>query len=53
MSYDNALTLFIIFSIPACILVVFRLIRLKRQERAEQADLDMVFSHHKEDSLFH
>lgn len=51
MSYDTALTLFIIFSIPAGILVIARLVRLKRRERAEQADLDVVFSHHKEDSL--
>ena len=53
MSYENALNLFVIFLIPACILVVFRLVRLKRRERAEQADLDTVFSHHKEDSLTH
>ena len=50
MSYETALIIFLVFSIPAFILVMARLVMLKRQEKAEQADLDVVFSMHKDDS---
>ncbi|MDH5408916.1 MAG: hypothetical protein OEY00_09925 [Gammaproteobacteria bacterium] len=50
MSYETVLIVFLVFSIPAFILVMARLVMLKRQERAEQADLDIVFSMHKDDS---
>jgi len=49
MSYETALIVFVVFSIPAFILVMARLVMLKRQEKAEQADLDIVFSLHQDD----
>ena len=50
MSYESAVVLVIIFSIPTGIFLVTRMIRLKQQEKDDQADLDIVFSSHKDDS---
>ena len=50
MSYESAVVLFIIFLIPAGIFVATSFIRLRQHEKDEQAELDIVFSTHKDDS---
>jgi len=50
MSYESAVVLCIIFSIPAGIFLVTRMIRLQQQEKAEQTELDLMFSSRKDDS---
>lgn len=49
MSYESAVVIFVVFLIPTGIFVVTRMIRLKQQEKSEQAELDMMFSSHEDD----
>ena len=50
MSYESAVVLVIVFSIPAGFLAIIRFIRLRQQDKAGQADLDMIFSSNTDDS---
>lgn len=47
MSYESALVLVIVFSILAGILLITRLIRLRQQDKNEQAVLGLMFSAYK------
>lgn len=49
MSYESAVVLVIIFSIPAGFLAITRLIRLRQQAESEKAELDLIFSSPKDD----
>ena len=49
MSYESAIVLFIVFMIPAGIYLVTSVIRLRQHEKEEQAEMDIVFSQHKND----
>lgn len=49
MSYEAAVVLFLVFLIPAAIFVVTSVIRLRQLGKEERAELDMIFSSHKED----
>ena len=49
MSYASEIVLFIVFLIPAGIYAVTRLISLRQHEKEEQAELDLIFTNHKQD----
>ena len=49
MSYESAIVLFIIFLIPAGIFLVTSFMRLCQHEKEERAELDLIFSTHKND----
>ena len=50
MGYESAVVLVIVFSIPAGILLMTRMIRLQQLKKTEQAELDLMFSTHQHDS---
>ena len=50
MSYESAVVIFIVFLIPTTIFVITRVIRLRREEKAEQADMALMFSSKKDNS---
>ena len=49
MSYASEIVLFIVFLIPSGIYAVTRLISLRQHEKEEQAELDLIFTNHKQD----
>ena len=50
MSYESAVVLVVVFSIPAGFLAIIRLIRIRQQEKLEQTELGLIFSGDKDES---